>query len=79
VAVVTTWLTGKRRRVETVIGQLTGRYYLKRVWARDGWHLWPRWQRKLLNHTLAVYLGQRARPRILPVRRPHHQLNPHTG
>jgi hypothetical protein len=27
VAVVTTWLTGKRRRVETVIGQLTGRYY----------------------------------------------------
>jgi hypothetical protein len=29
----------KRRRVETVIGQLTGRYHLKRVWARDGWDL----------------------------------------
>jgi hypothetical protein len=52
------WLTGKRRRVETVIGQLTGRYQLKRVWARDAWHLWSRWQRKLLSHTLAVYLCQ---------------------
>jgi len=52
------WLTGKRRRVETVIGQLTGRYQLKRVWARDAWHLWSRWQRKLLSHTMAVYLCQ---------------------
>jgi hypothetical protein len=52
------WLVGKRRRVETVIGQLTGRYHLKRVWARDGWHLWSRWQRKLLSHTIAVYLCQ---------------------
>jgi hypothetical protein len=54
------WLTGKRRRVETVIGQLTGRYHLKQVWARDGWHLWSRWQRKLLSHTIAVLLCQRA-------------------
>ncbi len=54
------WLTGKRRRVETVIGQLTGRYQLKRVWARDAWHLWSRWLRKLLSHTMAVLLGQRA-------------------
>ncbi len=52
------WLVGKRRRVETVIGQLTGRYQLKRVWARDAWHLWSRWQRKLLSHTMAVYLCQ---------------------
>jgi hypothetical protein len=51
-------LTSKRRRIETVIGQLTGRYQLKRVWARDAWHLWSRWQRKLLSHTLAVYLCQ---------------------
>jgi hypothetical protein len=43
-----------------VIGQLTGRYHLKRVWAGDGWHLWSRWQRKLLSHTLAVYLCQQA-------------------
>jgi DDE family transposase len=54
------WLTGKRRRVETVIGQLTGRYQLKRVWARDPWHLWSRWLRKLLSHTMAVLLCQRA-------------------
>ena len=54
------WLVRKRRRVETVIGQLTGRYQLKRVWARDAWHLWSRWQRKLLSHTMAVYLCQRA-------------------
>jgi hypothetical protein len=54
------WLTGKRRRVETVIGQLTGRYQRKRVWARDAWHLWSRWQRKLLSHTMAVLLCQRA-------------------
>jgi hypothetical protein len=54
------WLVGKRRRVETVIGQLTGRYQLKRVWARDAWHLWSRWQRKLLSHTIAVHLCQQA-------------------
>ena len=48
----------QRRRVETVIGQLTGRYQLKWVWARDAWHRWSRWQRKLLSHTLAVYLCQ---------------------
>jgi hypothetical protein len=41
-----------------VIGQLVGRYHAKRVWARDAWHLWSRWQRKLLSHTLAVYLCQ---------------------
>jgi hypothetical protein len=54
------WLVGKRRRVETVIGQLVGRYHLKRVWARDAWHLWSRWLRKLLSHTIAVLLCQRS-------------------
>jgi hypothetical protein len=43
---------------EPVIGQLVERYHAKRVWARDAWHLWSRWQRKLLSHTLAVYLCQ---------------------
>jgi hypothetical protein len=28
-----------RRRIDTVIGQLVGRYHAKRVWARDIWHL----------------------------------------
>jgi hypothetical protein len=54
------WLVGKRRRIETVIGQLTGRYHLKQVWARDAWHLWSRWLRKLLSHTVAVLLCQQA-------------------
>lgn len=48
-------LTRRRRRVETVIGQLD-RYHLERVWARDAWHLWSRRQRKLLSHTIAVLL-----------------------
>jgi hypothetical protein len=51
-------LTQARRRIETVIGQLVERDHAKRVWARDAWHLWSRWQRKLLSHTLAVYLCQ---------------------
>jgi hypothetical protein len=34
------------------------RYHLKQVWARDTWHLWSRWLRKLVSHTLAVYLCQ---------------------
>ena len=53
-------LVQARRRIETVIGQLVERYHAKRVWARDAWHLWSRWQRKLLSHTLAVYLCQQA-------------------
>jgi hypothetical protein len=51
-------LVQARRRIETVIGQLVERYHAKRVWARDAWQLWSRWQRKLLSHTLAVYLCQ---------------------
>ena len=51
-------LVQARRRIETVIGQLVERYHAKRVWARDAWHVWSRWQRKLLSHTLAVYLCQ---------------------
>jgi hypothetical protein len=54
------WVTPTRRRIETVIGQLVERYHAKRVWARDAWHLWSRWQRKLLSHTLAVYFCQQS-------------------
>jgi hypothetical protein len=53
-------LVQARRRIETVIGQLVERYHAKRVWAQDAWHLWSRWQRKLLSHTLAVYLCQQS-------------------
>jgi Transposase DDE domain len=52
------WLVRKRRRIETVISQMTERYRAKRVWARDRWHLTSRWLRKVLSHTMAVYFCQ---------------------
>jgi hypothetical protein len=54
------WLVQMRRRIETVLGQLTERYHAKRVWPRDEWHLLARWLRKLASHTMAVLLCQRA-------------------
>jgi hypothetical protein len=44
-----------RQQVETSIGQLTERLHLKRVWARDLWHLCHRLLRKVLSHTLATW------------------------
>ena len=55
-----TWLVHLRRRVETVLSQLTERYHAKRVRPRDEWHLIARWLRKLASHTVAVLLCQRA-------------------
>jgi hypothetical protein len=52
------WRIGKRRRIETVLGQQVERYHLKCVWARDVWHLWSRWLRTVVSHTLAVLLCQ---------------------
>lgn len=52
------WLIQKRRRIETVFGQLTGRFSGKKVWARDMWHFSSRWLRKILAHTVAVYFAQ---------------------
>jgi hypothetical protein len=49
-------LTQKRRRIETVIGQLTERFHAKKVWARDRWHVYSRWIRKITSHTMAVLL-----------------------
>jgi len=54
------WLVQKRRLIETVIGQLVGRYNAKKVWARDGRHLRSRFLRKVLSHTVAVLLCRRA-------------------
>jgi len=45
-----------RWRIETVAAQLVERYHLKRLRARDAWHLTSRVLRKVLSHTLAVYL-----------------------
>ena len=52
------WLTNLRRRIETVFGQLVGRFHAKQVWVRDVWHLSSRWLCKILSHTFAVYCCQ---------------------
>jgi hypothetical protein len=49
-------LTRWRWRIEVVASQLVERYHLKRVWARDAWHLTSRILRKVLSHTLCVGL-----------------------
>ena len=46
-----------RDRIETTFGQLVERYHVKRVWARDLWHLFRRVLRKVLGHTLATLLN----------------------
>lgn len=46
-----------RRLVETVIGQLTERFHIETIWARDLFHLTNRFIRKLLSHTVGVFLN----------------------
>jgi hypothetical protein len=59
-------LVNTRRRIETVIGQLVGRFHARQVWARDAWHFYSRLLRKVLGHTLFVGLCQRYE--LLPLR-----------
>ena len=54
---VVTRLMRVRRRIETVIGQLTERFHIEKVRARDLWHLCHRIGRKLLAHTVAMFLN----------------------
>lgn len=51
-------ITSIRYRIETVFGQLCERLSIKRVWARDLWHLSSRLLRKVLAHTLMVALNR---------------------
>jgi hypothetical protein len=48
-----------RYRIDTVFSQLTERYCLKRVWARDMWHLVSRLLGKVLSHTIAFLLNHK--------------------
>jgi Transposase DDE domain len=50
------WLMGTRRLIETVIGQLTERFHIEKVRARDTWHQCSRFWRKLLAHTASISL-----------------------
>jgi hypothetical protein len=45
-----------RYRIDIVFGRLVDRCAVKRVWAHDLWHLSSRLPRKVLMHTLAVFL-----------------------
>lgn len=52
------FLSRLRYRIDTVFSQLTERYSIKRVWARDLWHLASRLLlRKVLSHTVAFLLN----------------------
>ena len=46
-----------RSRIDTVFGQLAERCTIQRLWARDRWHLLNRLLRKVLMHTLGVWLN----------------------
>jgi hypothetical protein len=48
-----------RRLVETVIGQLSEQFHIEKVRARDLWHLTSRSARKVLSHTVGVYLNRK--------------------
>ena len=48
-----------RRKIETVIGQLTDRFNIQKVRAKDLWHLTHRIVRKILSHTLSVILNMK--------------------
>jgi hypothetical protein len=54
------FLSRLRYRIDTVFSQLVERYCVKRVWARDMWHLMSRLLRKVLSHTVAFLLNHRA-------------------
>jgi hypothetical protein len=58
-------LSRLRYRIDTVFSQLMERYCIKRVWARDLWHLAGRLLRKILSHTVAFLLNHRAGKRPL--------------
>lgn len=51
------WMMGTRRLVETVIGQLAGRFHIEKIRARDLWHEASRFWRKLLAHTVCIKIN----------------------
>ena len=50
-------INNKRRLVKTVIGQLSERFNMEKVRARDMWHLTVRIGRKLLAHTVNCFIN----------------------
>jgi hypothetical protein len=58
-------LRGLHWLIETVNGQLAGRFGVKRTWAKDLWHLCSRVLRKILSHTVAAWVNVTLRHRPL--------------
>jgi len=52
------WLKSTRRLVETVIGQLTERFNIEKVRARKIWYITNRIARKILAHTICVFVNK---------------------
>lgn len=50
-------LQAVRRRIEDPIGQLVERYRCRRIKVKDLWHLEHRLVRKILSHTVAVWMN----------------------
>ena len=46
-----------RKIVETVGSHLTERFAVARIWAHDLWHFQHRLIRKVLSHTLMIFLN----------------------
>lgn len=51
-----------RRIVETMIGQLTGRFQIQAIKAKDTWHLMTKITRKILAHTVAFAINKTINP-----------------
>ena len=50
-------MKNQRRLVETVIGQLTERFNIEKVRARNTWRLANRFMRKILAHTIGIFIN----------------------
>ena len=48
-----------RRKIETVISQLTDRFHIQKVRAKNLWHLTHRITRKILSHTVCIVLNKK--------------------
>ena len=72
------FLSRLRYRIDTVFSQLSARYSIKRVWARDLWHLASRLLRKVLSHrgVAAQPSDGQSTPTALEVT---HSINSHFG
>jgi Transposase DDE domain len=51
-----------RRLVETVIGQLTDRFKIQAIKAKDMWHLMAKIKRKILAHTVCIAINKIINP-----------------